>query len=60
MDIDSNLRMLMQVPMWAQKVTYIKGSALNDNDLERARLVTWILVHVAQWLVHVAQWLEYL
>lgn len=37
LDIDSQLRMLIQVAAWAQKVSYIKGSALNDNDLERAR-----------------------
>ncbi len=36
-DIDSQLRMLIQVPAWAQKVSYIKGSALNDSDLERAK-----------------------
>ncbi|XP_028410952.1 potassium channel subfamily T member 1-like isoform X2 [Dendronephthya gigantea] len=38
LDIDSQLRMLIQVAAWAHKVSYIKGSALNDNDLERARI----------------------
>ena len=37
MDIESHLRMLIQAPMWSQRVTYIKGSALNENDLERAK-----------------------
>ncbi|XP_046845031.1 potassium channel subfamily T member 2-like isoform X2 [Xenia sp. Carnegie-2017] len=37
-DIDSQLRMLIQVPVWSQKVSYMKGSALNDNDLERAKI----------------------
>lgn len=36
-DIESHLRMLIQAPRYAQKVTYIKGSALNDADLERAK-----------------------
>jgi hypothetical protein len=43
-DIDSQLRMLIQVPAWAQKVSYIKGSALNDGDLERAKWVWYIFM----------------
>ena len=36
-DLDSTLRMLLQVPLWSQRVTYLKGSALIDEDLIRAR-----------------------
>eukprot|EP00794_Sanderia_malayensis_P015619 gene15619-17196_t len=34
--MESKLRLLLQVPLWAQRVTYLKGSALNDQDLIRA------------------------
>ncbi|XP_048587242.1 potassium channel subfamily T member 1 isoform X2 [Nematostella vectensis] len=37
-DLDSTLRILLQVPVWAQRVTYLKGSALIDEDLVRARV----------------------
>lgn len=36
-DLDSTLRILLQVPLWSQRVTYLKGSALIDEDLIRAR-----------------------
>ena len=32
------MRMILQVPMWAQRVIYIQGSCLKDNDLSRARM----------------------
>lgn len=32
------MRMLLQIPIWAERVTYVRGSALKDDDLERARL----------------------
>lgn len=32
------MRMILQVPMWAQRVIYIQGSALKDTDLTRARM----------------------
>ena len=38
-ELDSTLRILLQVPLWSQRVTYLKGSALIDEDLIRARLV---------------------
>ena len=38
-ELDSTLRLLLQVPVWSQRVTYLKGSALIDEDLIRARLV---------------------
>lgn len=37
-DLDSTLRILLQVPLWSQRVTYLKGSALIDEDLIRARV----------------------
>jgi len=38
-ELESKLRILLQVPLWAQRVTYLKGSALNDQDLIRARVI---------------------
>ncbi|XP_022242333.1 potassium channel subfamily T member 1-like [Limulus polyphemus] len=35
---DTTTKMILQVPMWAQRVIYIQGSALKDADLTRARL----------------------
>ncbi|XP_068724952.1 potassium channel subfamily T member 2-like isoform X3 [Montipora capricornis] len=37
-ELDSALRILLQVPVWSQRVTYLKGSALIDEDLIRARV----------------------
>lgn len=37
-ELDSTLRILLQVPLWSQRVTYLKGSALIDEDLIRARV----------------------
>ena len=36
-DLDSSMKMLLQVPMWAQRVIFIQGSALKDTDLARCR-----------------------
>lgn len=30
--------MILQVPMWAQRVIYIQGSCLKDADLTRTRM----------------------
>lgn len=32
------MKIILQVPIWAQRVIYIQGSALKDTDLTRARL----------------------
>lgn len=32
------MRMILQVPIWAQRVIYIQGSCLKDGDLARARM----------------------
>ncbi|KAL5011495.1 hypothetical protein ScPMuIL_010046 [Solemya velum] len=37
-DLDPTMKMLLQVPMWAQRVIYIQGSALKDTDLTRCRV----------------------
>ncbi|XP_072016515.1 potassium channel subfamily T member 1-like isoform X1 [Amphiura filiformis] len=37
-ELDNNMTALMQVPMWAQRVIYIQGSALKDQDLIRCRM----------------------
>jgi potassium channel subfamily T protein 1 len=38
MELDPTMRMILQVPMWAQRVIYIQGSCLKDADLTRARM----------------------
>ncbi|GFT93856.1 potassium channel subfamily T member 2, partial [Nephila pilipes] len=35
-ELDATMKMILQVPMWAQRVIYIQGSALKDTDLTRA------------------------
>ena len=36
-ELDSTMKMLLQVPLWAQRVIYVQGSALKDADLARCR-----------------------
>lgn len=38
MELDTTMRMILQVPIWAQRVIYIQGSCLKDADLARARM----------------------
>ncbi|CAH1966257.1 unnamed protein product [Acanthoscelides obtectus] len=38
MELDTTMRMILQVPIWAQRVIYIQGSCLKDSDLVRARM----------------------
>ncbi|XP_066147780.1 potassium channel subfamily T member 2 isoform X5 [Euwallacea fornicatus] len=38
MELDTTMRMILQVPIWAQRVIYIQGSCLKDGDLVRARM----------------------
>lgn len=35
---DQNLAMILQVPLWSQRVIYIQGSVLNNSDLNRAQI----------------------
>lgn len=51
-ELDSTLRILLQVPVWAQRVTYLKGSALIDEDLIRARYVC-IHYYAGKWLLKI-------
>ncbi|XP_078685144.1 potassium channel subfamily T member 2-like isoform X3 [Branchiostoma floridae x Branchiostoma belcheri] len=37
-ELDNNLRRILSVPLWAQRVMYIQGSALKDQDLVRAKV----------------------
>uniref|UniRef100_T1J7B9 RCK N-terminal domain-containing protein n=1 Tax=Strigamia maritima TaxID=126957 RepID=T1J7B9_STRMM len=37
-ELDLTMRMILQIPMWAQRVIYIQGSCLRDTDLTRARM----------------------
>ncbi|KAK7502655.1 hypothetical protein BaRGS_00006230 [Batillaria attramentaria] len=37
-ELDPTMKMLLQVPLWAQRVIYVQGSALKDADLARCRM----------------------
>lgn len=37
-ELDPNLAMIFQMPIWSQRVIYIKGSALRNSDLNRAQV----------------------
>lgn len=38
-ELDPTMKMLMQVPLWAQRVINVQGSALKDGDLARCRQI---------------------
>ncbi|XP_075229605.1 uncharacterized protein LOC142329149 isoform X1 [Lycorma delicatula] len=38
MELDTTMRMILQVQIWAQRVIYIQGSCLKDVDLAKARM----------------------
>uniref|UniRef100_A0A915Q1A4 Calcium-activated potassium channel BK alpha subunit domain-containing protein n=1 Tax=Setaria digitata TaxID=48799 RepID=A0A915Q1A4_9BILA len=38
--MDDRMRMLLKIPMWSSSVLYIRGSALKDDDLERAKMAS--------------------
>uniref|UniRef100_A0A914CQI0 RCK N-terminal domain-containing protein n=2 Tax=Acrobeloides nanus TaxID=290746 RepID=A0A914CQI0_9BILA len=35
-ELDNRMKLLLKIPLWAHRVLYIRGSALKDEDLERA------------------------
>jgi potassium channel subfamily T protein 1 len=37
-ELDKNLAIILQVPLWSQRVIYIQGSAMNNSDLNRAQV----------------------
>ncbi|KJH44789.1 Calcium-activated BK potassium channel alpha subunit [Dictyocaulus viviparus] len=37
-ELDNQTRLLLKIPLYHERVHYIRGSALRDEDLERARL----------------------
>ncbi|BFZ20395.1 hypothetical protein BsWGS_23433 [Bradybaena similaris] len=37
-ELDITMKMLLQVPLWAQRVIFVQGSALKDTDLTRCRM----------------------
>uniref|UniRef100_A0AAF5CZ71 Potassium channel domain-containing protein n=1 Tax=Strongyloides stercoralis TaxID=6248 RepID=A0AAF5CZ71_STRER len=39
-ELDDKTKLLLKIPIWSQHVVYIRGSALKDEDLERAKLST--------------------
>ncbi|RXM31258.1 hypothetical protein EOD39_7174 [Acipenser ruthenus] len=36
-EMDAQVRRVLQIPMWSQRVIYLQGSALKDQDLLRAK-----------------------
>lgn len=36
-EIDIQVRRILQIPLWSQRVIYLQGSALKDQDLMRAK-----------------------
>ncbi|ULT80895.1 hypothetical protein L3Y34_011046 [Caenorhabditis briggsae] len=39
-ELDNQTRMLLKIPLWNNRVHYVRGSSLRDEDLERARVST--------------------
>ncbi|XP_075681048.1 slowpoke 2 isoform X2 [Dermatophagoides pteronyssinus] len=37
-EVDTTMKMILQMPIWVQRVIYLQGSALKDTDLTRARM----------------------
>jgi potassium channel subfamily T protein 1 len=37
-ELDKNLATILHVPLWAQRVIFIQGSAMNNSDLNRAQV----------------------
>ncbi|KAJ8390454.1 hypothetical protein AAFF_G00103890 [Aldrovandia affinis] len=37
-EMDAQIRRVLQIPLWSQRVIYLQGSALKDQDLLRAKL----------------------
>ncbi|TSM85957.1 Potassium channel subfamily T member 1 [Bagarius yarrelli] len=37
-EIDIQVRRVLQIPLWSQRVIYLQGSALKDQDLMRAKM----------------------
>lgn len=38
-EMDIQVRRVLQIPLWSQRVIYLQGSALKDQDLMRAKWV---------------------
>lgn len=36
-ELDDNLQFILKDPKWANRVVYIRGSAMKDIDLKRCR-----------------------
>ncbi|KAI5613191.1 potassium channel subfamily T member 1 isoform X2, partial [Silurus asotus] len=41
-EMDIQVRRVLQIPLWSQRVIYLQGSALKDQDLMRANACDWI------------------
>lgn len=46
-EMDVAVRRVLQIPLWSQRVIYLQGSALKDQDLSRAKCVsTQHIIHL--------------
>ena len=36
-ELDQDLAMILQVPLWSERVIYLQGSALNNSDLNQTK-----------------------
>ncbi|EGT29914.1 hypothetical protein CAEBREN_31845 [Caenorhabditis brenneri] len=39
-ELDNQTRMLLKIPLWNNRVHYVRGSSLRDEDLERAKVTS--------------------
>uniref|UniRef100_A0AC35GHR8 Calcium-activated potassium channel BK alpha subunit domain-containing protein n=1 Tax=Panagrolaimus sp. PS1159 TaxID=55785 RepID=A0AC35GHR8_9BILA len=37
-ELDNRMKLLLKIPLWSHRVLFIRGSALKDEDLERAQM----------------------
>ncbi|MGH0170670.1 UNVERIFIED_CONTAM: hypothetical protein FKN15_059178, partial [Acipenser sinensis] len=49
-EIDAQVRRVLQIPLWSQRVIYLQGSALKDLDLMRAKRAEEQVRFMKRWL----------
>uniref|UniRef100_A0A7E4ZRB9 Potassium channel subfamily T member 2 n=1 Tax=Panagrellus redivivus TaxID=6233 RepID=A0A7E4ZRB9_PANRE len=37
-ELDNRMKLLLKIPLWSHRVLYVRGSALKDDDLDRAQM----------------------
>lgn len=38
-ELDAGMRSLLRIPLWSDRVFFVRGTALKDEDLERANMI---------------------